>query len=321
MNSRDVDDIISSARAEWNAGNFTKAQLLFREALDINPNNAQAILGRTLTFHRVFTFRELLEDKPYFMKTKEYQELIQHDSLRPSLEFAVDMRLEKLYRDAVQRARWPDSFKKEYLDEDGNFDEDWYMDRVHQKFVSLGDYKDSAQKAEDFKELHQARTQYHYLNYCQKHFLEQKKEKCFSKKKISDWCVKYNAIWLTFIAIIAALGILGSVASDSLYDVLQIDNLLSVTLGIGSVLMTFLSAITWTKLDERNRFSEGFVLAILFSVIIWIYTWIKGLPFVFSKRKNTAEFETVSEELERCQKEISEFSAKVELYEAKFDLQ
>ena len=91
-------------------------------------------------------------------------------------------------------------------------------------------------------------------------------------------------------------------------------------LGVGCVLVAIFSAITWHKLGENASFLEGLIMSCLFSIIVWIYMWIKSLPFVFSKRKNKTEFETVSEELENCQKDVAALSAKINLYESKFDL-
>ena len=324
MNTQSVEKILSSAQENLRSGNFVRAQILFREVLCVDPNNKDALLGEVLASEHVWCFKDLLKEDPYFITSEKYRRLIQHDALGPSLQFDLDMHLQKRYRDTMKRARWPASFKNEYLDEDGYFDNDLYEHRVYHEFLNLGDYEGAAQKAEDFKELHKARRRYDSLRYYHESHLERKKAECFSKKKTSDWCVKYNALWLTLIAIIAVLGIFdcipsGGVASESVYEALQMDNVLSVTLGIGCVLMVFFSAITYTKLDASNHFFDGFFLAILFSIINWIYIWIKSLPFVFSRRKNTIELEKVKEELENCQKEIAELSAKVELYESKFD--
>ena len=311
MNTQSVEKILSSAQENLRSGNFVRAQILFREVLCVDPNNKDALLGEVLAIEHVWCFKDLLEKHPYFITSENYRRLIQHDALGPSLQFDLDMHLQERYRDAMERARWPASFENEYLDEDGDFDEDLYEHRVYHNFVALGDYKDSAQKAKDFKELHKARTHYEFLRYYHKSDLERKKTECFSKKKKSDWCAKYCTIWVIFIAICTIVATLGNVLRNT-------EEAFSVTFGIGAVLMTFLSAITWSKLD-KGSFWEGFFMAILFNIIIWIYTLFKSLPFVFSRRKNTIEFETVSKKLEDCNREIAELSAKVELYESKFD--
>ena len=312
MNTQSVEKILSSAQENLRSGNFLRAQILFREVLCVDPNNKDALLGEVLASEHVWRFKDLLKEDPYFITSEKYRRLIQHDALGPSLQFDLDMHLQERYRDTMMRARWPASFENEYLDEDGYFDNDLYEHRVYHEFLNLGDYKDAAQKAEDFKELHKARISYDYNDYHQRD-LKQKKEKYSSIKKKSDWCAKYCTIWVIFIAICTIVATLGNVLRNT-------EEAFSVTFGIGAVLMTFLSAITWSKLDKGSFLGRLF-MAILFNIIIWIYTLFKSLPFVFSRRKNTIEFETVSKKLEDCNREIAELSPKFELYKSIFDLQ
>ena len=317
MTAEKVEEILRSAYQELYSKNFWKARNLFRDVLQVDPNNKKALFGEVLADKHVCYSHELLED-PFFIGSEDYQRLIQHDALRP-YQNDLNRHLEERYQDAMERALHPEHFWDNYWDEDEEkFAHDFYMDQVYHKFVVLGDYKDAAQKAENFKEFHQVRNRYKGL--CSyREYLYDKKNEWLSKKKKSDWCSIYNAACLIFIAIlIIGFSLPTPKYGTAYYEAYDI--IMCVCIAPLFIMMIF-SAITWNKLGKNASFWEGLIMSALFSFIVWIYMWIKSLPFVFSRRKNTIELEKVKEKLENCQKEIAELSPKFELYKSIFDLQ